>query len=166
MLQMAINYSRHYSIRIRRYLDNSVRCQCNLLRPKTISFHFIIISILIEMSTQNIYLRELSPCGHCPQAYEPGKLTHGTSGSLEQCGFSDSHSFISTVHAGVVPLVVQPWSQMHSYVFGSCECTQTPWPHISYADDCVQSTVRFVQCIPNQPGLQWHLQRKPKHKNA
>lgn len=145
---MVINYIRHYSIHIHRRLDSNIRCPCNLLRPKITSFNYF-ISLTYQLEIFNN-----SPCGHCPHAYEPGKLTHCTSGSFEQCGFSDSHSFTSTVQAGDVPLVVQPWSQMHPYVFGSCEGTQTPCPHISYADDCVQSAVRFVQCMPNQPGLQ------------
>lgn len=41
MTQMVINYSRHYSFRTRRYLDNNIHCPCNLLRPKKNRTHFI-----------------------------------------------------------------------------------------------------------------------------
>lgn len=54
--------------------------------------------------------------GHCPHRKDPGVLKQLTKGFIEQGGLFIVHSFTSTVHAGVVWSLVQPYKYSPSYI--------------------------------------------------
>lgn len=70
------------------------------LHPPLLNAHS---SISIQDIPSPVY-----PLGHGPHVYEPGKLIHV---EIQWCLFS-AHSSISTVHAGVKFVDLQPCSQM------------------------------------------------------
>lgn len=95
----------------------------------------------------------VNPAGQGPHMKDPGKLMHCET----QGGFASSHSFISTLQAGVNPFVFHPCWHMHVYPGGAKLLTQVPWSHNSTADDLEQSEYRSVQWTPTQPGLHEQL---------
>lgn len=143
---------------IHRYLLHThlYRCsnghfRCTLKRVANI-FHYTIIG------QRYVLLRQYSPWGHAPHIYVPGKFRQVTTGSMEQCGFRSAHSSTSIVHAGVMLLIFQPWSQIQRYPLESLVWTHVPCPHSSADPEAKQSTLRRVQWIPCQPGE--HMQLK------